>query len=147
MTGHGYVVDASVAVKWLVDEAGSDRALDLRHENLIAPELVRIEAANVLRSLAAREAISEDVAISRFAFFQNAPVTIVGHDDALERRALELALRFRHPVYDCIYLALAERTDRTLITADDRFVRRISETHETGSVLPLDRYAPFAERR
>ena len=136
-------MDATVAVKWPVDEDGSDRALDLRQEDLIAAAMLRIETANVLRTLAVREVVSEDIALRLFAFFHSAPVVIADHDYALERRALNLALRFRHPVHDCIFLASAERTNRTLITADDRFVRSISGRRDAaGRVLPLGRYTP-----
>jgi hypothetical protein len=46
-----YVIDASVAIKWLVPEALSEEALRLLDagEELLAPEMLMIEAANVLR--------------------------------------------------------------------------------------------------
>jgi predicted nucleic acid-binding protein len=122
-----YIVDASVALKWLIEEDGSDAALSLQGCTLAAPALLRIEAANVLRSLTAREAITATEADELFALLQTAPVTIVEPDDALERRALALALELRHPVYDCVYLALAERMGRTLVTADRRFLRAVGD--------------------
>lgn len=121
----GYVVDASVVLKWLIEEEGSEAALSLRDSSLMAPALLRIEVANVLRTLTAREAITAIEAEDLFALLQTAPVTIVEPDDALERRALAMALALRHPVYDCVYLALAERMGRTLVTADRRFLRAI----------------------
>lgn len=45
------VVDASVAVKWLVDEPGSDAVHALKGRDLAAPALLRIEVANVMRTL------------------------------------------------------------------------------------------------
>jgi predicted nucleic acid-binding protein len=41
-------------------------------------------------------------------------------------RAMQVARRLHHPVYDCVYLALAEREDATFITADRRLLRRLS---------------------
>ncbi|MBB1498933.1 type II toxin-antitoxin system VapC family toxin [Paracoccus sp. MC1862] len=78
------VIDASVAMKWLVDEDGSDAAFTLRDRDLAAPMLLRIEAANVLRTLVARQAATPDEALDLFVLLQNAPVTIVDHDEALE---------------------------------------------------------------
>lgn len=60
---------------------------------------------------------------------------MVDPDDTLEVRALELALMLGLPVYDCIYLALAERLDGTLITADKRFLDALGASrHESRAV-------------
>jgi predicted nucleic acid-binding protein len=122
------IVDASVALKWLVEEAGSDSAEALRTERLAAPALIRIEVANVLRTLAARGAVSAAAAADRFRLFQTAPLTVMESDAALETRALAVALEIGHPVYDCLYLALAERLRTFLVTADGRFLRAIEHT-------------------
>jgi len=134
----GLVIDASVAMKWLVDEDGSEAAFTLRDRDLAAPALLRIEAANVLRTLVARQAATPDEAIDLFALFQDAPVTIVDHDEALERRALQLGLELGHPVYDCFYLALAERMGRRLITADNRFLKALRATSHVARVIALE---------
>lgn len=39
----------------------------------------------------------------------------------LAEAALLLSYRLRHPIYDCLYLALAEREDTRLVTADQEF--------------------------
>jgi len=136
-TTAGFVVDASVTLKWLIEEEGSEAAMRLRDAELAAPALMRIEAANVLRSLVARQEIGASDAVELLGFLQTAPVLIVEHDDALERAALELALMLRHPIYDCIYLALAQRMKRTLVTADKRFIRAIQASGITTVALAL----------
>lgn len=143
MTGERrLVIDTSVAIKWIIDEAGSDKADLLRGADMAAPALLRIEAANVLRTIAARKDVSAQQARELFLLLQTAPVTIVDADDALERRALELALTLRHPVYDCVYLALAERMDRPLITADKRFLRSVADTDHAGRAVDLSALGP-----
>lgn len=134
----GLVIDASVAMKWLVDEDGSEAAFTLRDRDLAAPALLRIEAANVLRTLVARQAATPDKALDLFALLQDAPLTIVDHDEALERRALQLGLELSHPVYDCFYLALAERMGRRLITADSRFLKALSSTPYAALAIALE---------
>jgi predicted nucleic acid-binding protein len=136
------VVDASVAIKWLVEEDGSEAALALQGRDLAAPALLRIEAANVLRTLAARKATTPDEAVALFTLLQAAPVTLVDHDDALEARALHLALALGHPVYDCVYLALAERMGRILVTADSRFLKALKATPYASQVVALDAVSP-----
>lgn len=134
----GLVVDASVAMKWLVDEDGSEAAFALRDRDLAAPALLRIEVANVLRTLVARKAATSGEALDLFTLFQDAPVTIVDQDEALERRALQLGLDFGHPVYDCVYLALAERMGRVLVTADNRFLKALRSTVHAAQVVALE---------
>jgi predicted nucleic acid-binding protein len=128
MTSAALVVDSSVALKWVIEEDGSDQALALQGRDLIAPALLRIETANVLRTLAARGALGADQAIQLFELLQSAPVTIIDHDDELEARALAIALELAHPVYDCVYLAVAEKAGQRLITADKRLLNRLSST-------------------
>jgi predicted nucleic acid-binding protein len=43
-----FVIDASVAVKWVLAEPDSVQALALRQHDLAAPELLVAECANVL---------------------------------------------------------------------------------------------------
>ena len=132
----GYVIDASIATKWIVEEEGSEAALALQDQDMIAPALLRIETANVLHTLVRKSVVSVDVARGLYQFLQSAPVMIADHDDDLERRALDLALELDHPVYDCVYLALAERTGRVLITADQRFFRSLgAEPHASRARL------------
>ena len=46
----------------------------------------------------------------------------------LKDRALAIAIELRHPAYDCFYLALAERSSSSLVTADERLIRRCADT-------------------
>nr|WP_209842069.1 type II toxin-antitoxin system VapC family toxin [Rubellimicrobium aerolatum] len=135
------VVDASVALKWLVEEPGSEAALALQHQDLAAPALLRIETANVLRTLVARGAAEAAQARDLLGLLQIAPVTIIDPDDALETRALALALDLNHPVYDCVYLALAERLNRSLITADGRLLRALRGTPHAARAEALETVA------
>jgi len=137
--GRNFVVDASVAMKWIVAEEDSGKAELLQGSDMVAPALLRIEAGNLLRTLTAKGEISLDRAIDLFLFLQTAPVTIIDADEFLERRALELAQSLQHPIYDCFYLALAERMDRTLITADRRFIEALSTTEHADRTLALEK--------
>lgn len=128
------IVDASVDLKWVTQEDGSDASLALRGRDLAAPALLRVETANALRTLAARQAITPNVAQDLFALLQAAPLTVVDHEDALETRALHIAIEFGYPVYDCLYLALADRMECALVTADTRLQRLVRATsYASGS--------------
>jgi predicted nucleic acid-binding protein len=131
------VVDASVAVKWLIYERESDDAEALQGRDMAAPALLRVEVANVLRTLVARGTVGLAEASELFGWFQAAPVAIVEHDDALEARALAIALEIGHPVYDCLYLALGERMGRTLVTADARFLTAVRSRRFASRAIAL----------
>lgn len=122
------VVDASVAVKWLLPEDGREHALrlqDLYQEekiDLIAPSLLAVEVANVLWKRARRGDLSPETALRCYeGFLVDAPILL--DSPSLEASALGLALAHCHPVYDCLYLALALERRCDLITADERFFR------------------------
>jgi predicted nucleic acid-binding protein len=52
-------------------------------------------------------------------------------------RALKLARRLRHPVYDCLYVALAQAEGATLITADQRLLARVARGRTRVAVADL----------
>lgn len=117
------VVDASVALKWFVAEPDSPQAeaLVASGEPLVAPVLVVAEVCNGLWRRWRRGELSAehfDEAAPRIAeqFDTLAPV------EALAARAAALARALDHPIYDCLYLALAERDGAALVTADARLL-------------------------
>ena len=57
--------------------------------------------------------------------------------EPLLRRALAIAHALDLPLYDCIYLALAESVARPVITADRRLLARVTGPAWAASVRPL----------
>src|SRR6266852_1575855 len=130
------VIDASVAVKWVLSEAGSDAADALLDQDLMAPVLWLAEAANVLWRKARTGDISAEQASARLSELMNAPVASLPMEPYLER-ALKLATEIGHPVYDCIYLALALQHQTHVVTADHRFAAAASTPALAGGVRLL----------
>ena len=117
------VVDASVAVKWVLPEADSERAAAIRtaDDDLIAPSLVWAEVGSAIwRAVVRGDVLAaearEDLQVALTHYRRIVPLEDLAH------RAIELAMHLRHPIYDCFYLALAERERCTLITADTRLI-------------------------
>ena len=112
------VVDASVAVKWVLSEPGSPRALALRDEGgLIAPSLIAAEVGNALWKAMRRDGFARQDALDAIRAILLAFDALIPIED-LRLRALELSLELDHPIYDCFYLALAERERAPLVSAD-----------------------------
>ena len=128
----GAVVDASVAVKWVVTEPGSDSAAALLDGRpLIAPDLLWAECGNVLWMKVRRGVLQATEAELAGKVLRGADVRTVPGRPLMES-ALSLALRLEHSVYDCLYLALAIQQDCPLLTADSRFVERV----EASGIAP-----------
>jgi predicted nucleic acid-binding protein len=119
----GYVIDASVAVKWLVTETFSEEAASLLDADLtlIAPELVFAEAANALWAMQRRGDIGKADFAEAVDVLRAGPIAIPLTMRQLAASAGRLAVDLDHPVYDCFYLALALQEQYPVVTADSRF--------------------------
>ncbi len=120
------VIDASVAVKWVVPEAGSDAAIALLGRELWAPSLWLAEAANALRKKCRRGEISEDEARLRAQDLTDAPIEPIELPILLPS-AMRIAGELGHSIYDCFYLAAAVLRDTTLVTDDRRFAAKVAD--------------------
>jgi len=117
------VIDASIAVKWVVEEEGTPQALALRgRAKLIAPELLVAECANILWKKASRRELTKNEAIFAARLLQAADIELMPTRSLLET-ATRLALDLGHPAYDCLYIALAVANGYQLVTADESLVR------------------------
>jgi predicted nucleic acid-binding protein len=134
------VVDASVIVKWFIPEVGAvpAKALLAAGDELIAPELARIEVASALiRRAIRRELAGADVESALSAWFRalaDGQVFLLPNADDLEAAA-KLALELQHPLPDCLYLAVAERLGVALISADRAFARRAARRSSLVQIL------------
>ena len=132
-----FVIDASVALKWLLPEEGyGEEALAVVRagERLIAPDLVIAEVCNGAWRSARLGRITE-VQVTEIAsllprFFD----ALVGAA-TLAPRAVAIAAALDHSVYDCLYLALAEAQEARLLTADARLVAKLRGTPWVERVL------------
>lgn len=116
------VVDASVAVKWVVAEDDSKDANALRTESgLIAPSLVAAEIGNALWKQVLRKRVSPHDAMVALDRAVAAFESLVALEE-IHLLAFELATELRHPIYDCFYLALAQREGASLVTADNKML-------------------------
>ena len=123
------VVDASLAVKWLVEEPYTERAGILVHTwaqeglQLTAPYMMPVEVANALHRKVIRQELSEDTATFLLDRLMQVGVSL-REPQGLHIRALQLAaILNQSAVYDSHYLALAEIMDCDMWTADERFYR------------------------
>jgi predicted nucleic acid-binding protein len=119
------VVDASIVVKWVVEEDGTAEALALRQKaKLIAPELLAAECANILWKKVRRSELSKDEALVAARLLQAAEIELLPTRHLFEA-ATRLSIEIDNPAYDCLYLALAVEKQCRFVTADERFLHRL----------------------
>jgi predicted nucleic acid-binding protein len=119
------VVDASVAVAWVVEEARSEEAgrLLLSSRKLIAPAFLLVEVGNALARRHWRGTTRDGFAAKAIETLRHRNEMRFTASSVLVALASLLAERLRHPIYDCLYLALAQREGASLATFDERLAQ------------------------
>ena len=124
------VIDASIAIKWVIEEDGTPEALALRRKaRLIAPDLLVAECANILLKKAVRNELSKEEADLAARLLQGAEIELLPMHP-LWSKATNLAIELDHPAYDCIYLALAIQNDCQFVTADNQLLRKLDRSRQ-----------------
>jgi predicted nucleic acid-binding protein len=133
-----FVVDASVALKWFVDEPRHNIARELLASGvaLAAPDLVLIETMNAFQkkvSLGQMTGEQAQRAASTLedCFHHLAPVS------TLLPAAMDMSICLKHPIYDCAYLICAEELHGHLITDDEKFFSRCAQQRRTDNIVLL----------
>ena len=133
------VVDASVAVKFVTQEPGSDEAYKIivGSEPLIAPDWLLVEAASAMWDKVRRSVLLEIHAERNLGLLPDFFARLFPAAELLQH-AYRTAFRLRHPIYDCLYLALAEREKAELVTADVKFFKAIERDGRYGGARLLE---------
>jgi predicted nucleic acid-binding protein len=126
-----FVLDASVAVKWVIPEPDSAKALalldDFRNKvhELLAPTTFAVEVAHALTRAERKGVLLAGEAAPRLARIFAFPPDLEPFLPLLPR-AVELSSQTRTGVYDCLYIALAEQEGCDMITADQKLVNNLA---------------------
>jgi predicted nucleic acid-binding protein len=125
-----YVLDSSVAVKWVLPEVDSDKALHLRDDvrngvhEVLAPDIFPAELAHALTKAGRQKRIDRTKAR---ALWRSIMLDSPALHSSVPRaeRAIDIATQFNIAVYDCLYISLAEQEVCEWVTADDKIVRNL----------------------
>ena len=128
------VIDASIVVRWLLDDDFSvaARRLATAPTQFFAPELLLPETANAFWKAHRAKVVPLADAME---FLTRLPYRIeFPHTGNLMPEAFRIASFLNHPVYDCVYLALAEHLDLLFLTLDKRLHGRVLQTPYSARV-------------
>jgi predicted nucleic acid-binding protein len=121
------IIDASVAIKWVIPEDGTDEALALRlRYELYAPELIIAETANILWKKFQRGELTRDEAGVASELLADSGIEYLSMKELLAKAA-DLAIALGYPAYDCIYLATAMEARLPFVTADVRLIQKLRQ--------------------
>jgi predicted nucleic acid-binding protein len=141
------VVDASVGLKWILQEPDSHlaEALVLSEPDLLVPDFWLNEATNVLWLLVRRKLFTPDEAREGLALLRAQVEPTPTAHMRLHDLALEIGIVIDHSTYDTLYLAFAVAMGaNAVVAADGPFLRSI-RTHPDPSlsamVTSLDAWA------
>ena len=141
------VVDASVGLKWVLQEADSPLAERLARSDvdLLVPDFWLHEACNVLWLQVRRKLFTPNEAREALALLRAQVEPTPTGELSLHDVALEIGLTVNHSTYDTLYVAfaLAMGAERVVV-ADGPFVTAM-QTHPdptlAGILLPLAAWA------
>ncbi len=137
-----FVIDASVIVKWFIEEGGSDKAEDIRvafikkEIELICPLLLQFEVLNALKYSGLFTKAELLVAAESI---ENYPFTLQVIKGEAQAKMVEIAVDHELSMYDAAYIALAITEKEVLVTADDKIGRKLPAGWK-GVVKPLSAF-------
>ncbi|KKU25794.1 MAG: PilT protein domain protein [Microgenomates group bacterium GW2011_GWA2_46_16] len=135
------IIDASVAVKWLIPgEQQESQAFTLmdnhvtNKQQIIVPDLFFYELGN---TLATKTSFPGDKILSSLNKIYSLNLVIKHPDPKLTIKAAQLAKKYETSVYDMLYAVVAKRNKCKLVTADRKFIEKTKFTH----VVHISEYA------
>ncbi len=131
-----YVVDASVAAKWFLNEVHSPAALGILKDGneLHAPDFFLLEMDSLFCKRIRRGDISEIDGNDARSILASLPITRHS-SETLRETAYAIANQTGCSLYDCLYVTLAVLLETRMVTADRRLCRRLADNPLAGYVL------------
>jgi predicted nucleic acid-binding protein len=135
-----YVLDASAALCWVLPRPNSGKAVRLQADfqngvyELIAPSIFPVEVASALTKAERQKLIPVGDARPLLGGVMRTPPVMHPYEPLLAR-AVDLSSQTRSGLYDCLYVALAEREGCELVTDDQKLIANLQP--QFAFIVPL----------
>jgi predicted nucleic acid-binding protein len=132
------VIDANIAIKWVVDQAHSDRAREIvaRGIHLVVPNVFVAEVANAIWGYVRNRGITSPQAQAALGTILQ-QISLIDQDADLAGEALSIGSELNYSPYDFFYVVLAMRRNAPMVTADQRLINRLAGTRYRSRVVHL----------
>lgn len=124
------VIDSSVVFKWFDEtEVGSEQALQIlrshlsKSNNIVVPDLILYELANAWST---KSVLKFEEIIDNLGLLKKYSLKIIYIDFNFLKEAVLMSTKYSVSVYDAIYAVLAKDKRCSLVTADEKFVKKIN---------------------
>jgi predicted nucleic acid-binding protein len=119
------VVDTNVIISLVIEENVINDEL-LKNQILIAPSFLKLETLNILRKYHFLNHIQKPIIDSYFEEVLNLIDEFV-EDDVILQSAYKISFSLNHPIYDCLFLALAQNKGAAFASFDKRLLVKASQ--------------------
>lgn len=120
------VIDANIALKWIFAEPFRAEALQFLQPGYrrVAPDFLFLEVLSAIHKKIGSKILTENEGFESFQLVKRKGLIEIIPTRDIYRRAFTLANSIPHAIYDCLYLAAAEREGAVVVTADRKFYDR-----------------------
>jgi len=132
-----YIIDASVACRFLLVEDLSDKA-ELVLESFLegscdlkAPKLIVYEVGNTLWKAVKQGLIGLDEAVEKLSYLVKLKIDSIELDEKMHKSILVWSVKNDATYYDGAYVMSSKFSGATLLTADDALYRKASKETTT----------------
>jgi len=122
------IIDASVVVKWFIEENDSDKAVFIRDKfidgkvELYVPTLLYFEVLNALKySQLFRPTELEDAGES----IENYGFKVILIKNEIRKHMIKVAVDYDLSIYDASYLGLSIGLEKIFCTADEKIIKKL----------------------
>lgn len=128
------VIDASVAVKWFLEEDYSNKATALRADyldsavDIVVPDLLPYEVLNALKYSGDFGKLELEKVAEILENYQLARLPIPG------KEAVAAAYEYGITIYDAAYVAVAKKEDAAFYTADRKLLEKINDFRQVAHI-------------
>jgi len=132
------IIDASVVVKWFIEENDSDKAVFIRDKfidgkvELYVPTLLYFEVLNALKySQLFRPTELEDAGES----IENYGFKVISIKNEIRKHMIKVAVDYDLSIYDASYLGLSIGLEKIFCTADEKIIKKLPSKIKKNVVL------------
>lgn len=132
------IIDASVVVKWFIEENDSDKAVFIRDKfidgkvELYVPTLLYFEVLNALKySQLFKPNELEDAGES----IENYGFKVISIKNEIRKHMIKVAVDYDLSIYDASYLGLSIGLEKIFCTADEKIIKKLPSKLKKNVVL------------